>query len=175
LGGRRLDAACAGLTPELPPSVIVQERIALFAKVTFLVSSMFLFATVAGDQVHEVVRRQPSNRVGLVSGTLKSSTGSDRRTRRHLRARRRRLLSGHRHPPPFTGRNMVEICTRHTYDEPEPPSRRRILPQDLEHVILSCPAKDPALRREHPPLVVCRVDLRRRLDDLGHSLGVSQG
>jgi hypothetical protein len=64
---------------------------------------------------------------------------------------------------------MVEICTRHTYDEPEPPSRRRILPQDLEHVILSCPAKDPALRREHPPLVVCRVDLRRRLDDLGHS------
>jgi serine/threonine-protein kinase len=48
----------------------VQDRTALFAKVTFLVSAMFLFATVAGDQVHQVVRRQPSSRVGLVSGTL---------------------------------------------------------------------------------------------------------
>ena len=48
----------------------VQDRIALFGKVTFLVSAMFLIATVGGDQVHEVARRQPSNRLGHVAGTL---------------------------------------------------------------------------------------------------------
>lgn len=121
--------------------------------------------------------------------------------------------------PPFNGRNVVEICAHHLHTEPEPPSRRRIVPLDLEQVILSCLAKEPASRpqtasalvaaltncaasqgwdehdadswwravarpaepaagpsmsqsREHPPLVVCRVDLRRRRDDLRPNLDV---
>jgi eukaryotic-like serine/threonine-protein kinase len=47
---------------------------------------------------------------------------------------------------PFTGQNMVEICAHHIHTQPEPPSRRRAVPQDLEDVILSCLAKDPAAR-----------------------------
>jgi hypothetical protein len=48
----------------------LQDRLALFGKVTFLVSAMFLVATVTGDVVHGVVRPHPANRVGHVAGTL---------------------------------------------------------------------------------------------------------
>jgi serine/threonine-protein kinase len=119
---------------------------------------------------------------------------------------------------PFTGQNMVEICGHHLHTEPEPPSRRRPMPDDLERVILSCLAKDPAARPQnaavligalqacrdvngwslreadawwaattttgsevpatpapslsddHPRMLICRVDLERRLEELDRYL-----
>jgi eukaryotic-like serine/threonine-protein kinase len=123
---------------------------------------------------------------------------------------------------PFTGQNMVEICGHHLHTEPEPPSRRRPLAGDLERVILSCLAKDPAARPqtaaaligaleacvdarswsqrdaeawwlaattgveppaepepslsgEHACMLVCRVDLEHRLDELERYLDEIQG
>jgi hypothetical protein len=122
---------------------------------------------------------------------------------------------------PFSGQNMVEICGHHLHTEPEPPSRRRAIPADLERVILSCLAKDPAARPQSaaallktlatcpcapgwtqadaeawwsahgsgveparapapPPsgeqcMLVCRVDLEHRLDELERYLDEIQG
>jgi serine/threonine-protein kinase len=47
---------------------------------------------------------------------------------------------------PFAGQNVVEICAHHLHTEPEPPSRRGAVPEDLERVILACLAKDRAAR-----------------------------
>ena len=48
----------------------------------------------------------------------------------------------------FSGRTVLEICGHHLLTEPTPPSVRlgARLPADLEAVILSCLAKDPARR-----------------------------
>lgn len=54
------------------------------------------------------------------------------------------LLTG---TPPFTGRSVVEICGHQLHSTPEPPSTRvHSVPKDLEAVVLSCLAKDPAQR-----------------------------
>jgi eukaryotic-like serine/threonine-protein kinase len=48
----------------------------------------------------------------------------------------------------FAGRTLLEVCGHHLLTEPTPPSVRRgvRLPADLEGLILSCLAKDPAGR-----------------------------
>jgi hypothetical protein len=48
--------------------------------------------------------------------------------------------------PPFAGQSVVEIAAQHLHSIPPPPSQRRPVPDDLERVILSCLAKDPADR-----------------------------
>jgi hypothetical protein len=48
----------------------------------------------------------------------------------------------------FTGRSVLEVCSHHLQTQPEPPSQRMgaPVPADLEALILSCLAKDPAAR-----------------------------
>ncbi len=48
----------------------------------------------------------------------------------------------------FTGRSLLEICSRHLHSRPVPPSQRLGAPVagDLERLILSCLDKDPARR-----------------------------
>lgn len=53
------------------------------------------------------------------------------------------LLTG---SAPFGGRGLVEICSHHLHTPPEPPSRRRPVPAELDAVVLSCLAKDPGQR-----------------------------
>ena len=55
------------------------------------------------------------------------------------------LLTG---APPFSGRNLVEVCGHHLHSEPVPPSQRLggSLPSKLEALILSCLAKSPEQR-----------------------------
>jgi hypothetical protein len=48
--------------------------------------------------------------------------------------------------PPFGGRSLVEICSHHLHTPPEPPSRRRAVPADLDDLVLRCLAKDPNQR-----------------------------
>ena len=48
----------------------VQDRIAVFAKVTFFISTMFLVATTAGDWARGVSRMTPVGRTSHVVGTL---------------------------------------------------------------------------------------------------------
>jgi serine/threonine-protein kinase len=50
------------------------------------------------------------------------------------------LLTG---SAPFGGRGLVEICSHHLHTAPEPPSRRRPVPPDLDALVLRCLAKDP--------------------------------
>jgi serine/threonine-protein kinase len=53
------------------------------------------------------------------------------------------LLTG---SAPFGGRGVVEICSHHLHTPPEPPSRRRPVPPDLDALVLRCLAKDPSQR-----------------------------
>jgi hypothetical protein len=55
------------------------------------------------------------------------------------------LLTG---TPPFTGRNVIEVCAAHLHSAPLPPSERlcKPLPPELEALVLRCMAKDPAER-----------------------------
>ena len=48
----------------------------------------------------------------------------------------------------FHGASVVALCIAHLHEQPEPPSQRlkRALPPELERLILSCLAKDPAAR-----------------------------
>jgi serine/threonine-protein kinase len=50
--------------------------------------------------------------------------------------------------PVFDGKTVIEVCSHHLHTEPIPPSVRssRAVPGDLERLVLSCLAKDPALR-----------------------------
>jgi serine/threonine-protein kinase len=48
--------------------------------------------------------------------------------------------------PPFSGESVVELCAHHLHTPPPPPSGRHPVPDDVERVILSCLAKDPAQR-----------------------------
>lgn len=47
---------------------------------------------------------------------------------------------------PFSGGNIVEVCAHHLHTPPSPPSERRAVSDDLDRLILSCLAKDPAER-----------------------------
>jgi eukaryotic-like serine/threonine-protein kinase len=53
---------------------------------------------------------------------------------------------------PFTGRSAVEICGHHLHSTPDSISARsaRSVPADLERIVLSCLAKDPAERPASP-------------------------
>jgi serine/threonine-protein kinase len=55
------------------------------------------------------------------------------------------LLTG---TPPFQARTVVEICGHHLHTPPQPPSQRlgSPLPAELERLVLTCLAKDPADR-----------------------------
>jgi eukaryotic-like serine/threonine-protein kinase len=59
---------------------------------------------------------------------------------------------------PFNGSTLAEIVYRHTTEPPEPPSRHRPLPADLEKLILDCLAKDPDLRPATAREVASRLD-----------------
>jgi eukaryotic-like serine/threonine-protein kinase len=54
------------------------------------------------------------------------------------------LLTGR---PVFTGRNPAELCAKHLYEAPVPPSHiEPSAPRDLESVLLACLAKSPEAR-----------------------------
>jgi serine/threonine-protein kinase len=54
------------------------------------------------------------------------------------------LLTGR---PVFAGRNPAELCARHLYEAPVPPSRiESSTPQDLESLLLACLEKSPQAR-----------------------------
>jgi eukaryotic-like serine/threonine-protein kinase len=56
------------------------------------------------------------------------------------------LLTG---SPPFAGKTLVELCGHHLHSVPVPPSERGFeVAADLERVVLTCLAKDPAARPE---------------------------
>jgi serine/threonine protein kinase len=48
----------------------------------------------------------------------------------------------------FTGRSILEVCGHHLHSQPVPPSQRIAapIPADLEDLLLSCLAKEPARR-----------------------------
>ncbi len=48
----------------------------------------------------------------------------------------------------FSGKTLVEVCSHHLHTAPEPPSQRLggAVPADLEELLLTCLAKDPAER-----------------------------
>ena len=49
--------------------------------------------------------------------------------------------------PPFSGKNLVDVCVQHLHEAPRPPSERRSgVPRKLEAVILDCLAKTPERR-----------------------------
>jgi eukaryotic-like serine/threonine-protein kinase len=50
--------------------------------------------------------------------------------------------------PPFPGKSLVQICSRHLHEVPEPPSKRlgRAIPSTLEALILRCLEKKPDAR-----------------------------
>ena len=55
------------------------------------------------------------------------------------------LLTG---TPVFSARTVVEVCAHHLHTQPDPPSERlgRLVPPDLERLVLQCLAKSPADR-----------------------------
>jgi eukaryotic-like serine/threonine-protein kinase len=59
----------------------------------------------------------------------------------------------------FDGKSMVEVCSKHLHQEPEPPSARGVaIPAELEAVVLACLHKDPARRPQSA------AELRRRIE-----------
>jgi serine/threonine-protein kinase len=59
----------------------------------------------------------------------------------------------------FTGKSLLEICTQHIHQQPQPLSARGVtIPADLEALVLSCLSKDP---NERPQSA---AELRRRLE-----------
>jgi eukaryotic-like serine/threonine-protein kinase len=46
----------------------------------------------------------------------------------------------------FQGKSIPELCAKHLYEEPTPPSRWTAVPADLETILLTCLAKTPARR-----------------------------
>ncbi len=61
----------------------------------------------------------------------------------------------------FTGKSVVEVCSHHLHSTPEPLSSRlgKPIAQDLEELVLSCLAKDPADRPQSA------FELERRLTE----------
>jgi serine/threonine-protein kinase len=60
--------------------------------------------------------------------------------------------------PPFTGNTIVELCAHHLHTPPPPLSKHRAVPEDLERVILSCLAKDPAARPQDAEALARALD-----------------
>src|SRR5690606_16813233 len=59
----------------------------------------------------------------------------------------------------FSGASILDICTKHLHQTPQPLSARGIaVPADLEALVLSCLSKDPDQRPQSA------ADLRRQLD-----------
>jgi serine/threonine-protein kinase len=67
----------------------------------------------------------------------------------------------------FRGATALETIVMHATREPEPPSRRtsRPIPADLEAVVLSCLAKDPAERPRSADELAARLAAARVGDD----------
>ena len=66
------------------------------------------------------------------------------------------LLSG---SEVFNGNSIVEVCSQHLHQKPEPLSARGVVVEPaLEAIVLACLAKDPARRPQSA------AELRRRLD-----------
>ncbi len=59
----------------------------------------------------------------------------------------------------FEGANTVEICAMHLHDEPVPPSQHtnRHIPPDLETIVMSCLAKQPADRPQGAEAMITRL------------------
>jgi serine/threonine-protein kinase len=66
------------------------------------------------------------------------------------------LLTGH---PVFAGRTVAELCGKHLYEPPVPPSRRGVanVPADLESVLLACLEKLPEMRPEDARSLAARL------------------
>jgi serine/threonine-protein kinase len=60
---------------------------------------------------------------------------------------------------PFRSETFGELIYQHMSEAPEPPSRHRPVPPDLERVILSCLEKDPAKRPESAKELGRQLDL----------------
>ena len=59
----------------------------------------------------------------------------------------------------FDGKSIVEVCSQHLHQEPQPLSARGVaIPAELEAVVLACLDKDPDRRPQSA------AELRRRLD-----------
>jgi serine/threonine-protein kinase len=59
----------------------------------------------------------------------------------------------------FTGKSVLEICTQHLHQQPQPLSARGVeTPADLEALVLSCLSKDPNQRPQSA------AELRRRVE-----------
>jgi serine/threonine-protein kinase len=59
----------------------------------------------------------------------------------------------------FDGKSIVEVCSQHLHQEPEPLSARGLaVPAELEAVVLACLHKDPARRPQ------TAAELRRRVE-----------
>jgi serine/threonine-protein kinase len=59
----------------------------------------------------------------------------------------------------FTGKSVLEVCTQHLHQQPEPlAARGAVVPADLEALVLSCLSKDPNQRPQSA------AELRRRLE-----------
>ena len=72
------------------------------------------------------------------------------------------LLSGH---PPFAGKTLVELCSHHLHSKPLPLSERSAgVPADLDQVVLTCLAKEPAAR---PDSASALAELLRACRDAG--------
>jgi hypothetical protein len=59
----------------------------------------------------------------------------------------------------FDGKSVVEVCSQHIHQAPEPLSARGVsVPAELEAIVLACLAKDPARRPQ------TAAELRRRIE-----------
>jgi serine/threonine-protein kinase len=59
----------------------------------------------------------------------------------------------------FDGKSIVEVCSQHLHQEPEPLSARGLaIPPELEAVVLACLNKDPDRRPQSA------AELRRRVE-----------
>ena len=73
--------------------------------------------------------------------------GLGRRPHRHLRRSGRSPTTCSRAVDVFDGKSIVEVCSQHLHQEPEPLSARGIaIPAELEAVVLACLNKDPERR-----------------------------
>jgi serine/threonine-protein kinase len=59
----------------------------------------------------------------------------------------------------FTGTSVLQVCSQHLHQAPEPLSARGIsVPAELEAIVLACLEKEPALRPQ------CATELRQKLE-----------
>ncbi|WP_299464506.1 serine/threonine protein kinase [uncultured Gimesia sp.] len=72
----------------------------------------------------------------------------------------------------FDGSSIIEICMKHTQEQPETPSRRLGKPvsEDLEQIVMQCLEKDPAKRPQTAAeilqaLSVCQLDGKWTIQD----------